>query len=431
MNTYKGTIDFLFTQMPMFQQIGANAYKPGLDTVKSLSAKFDNPHEKFKCIHIAGTNGKGSTAHTIAAVLQCAGYRVGLFTSPHLIDFRERIRVNGEMISENEVINFVERFKSLNFSPAPSFFELTTIMAFEWFASSKVDIAVIETGLGGRLDSTNIITPDLSIITNISFDHVNLLGNTLPQIAYEKAGIIKEGIPVVVGEAQDPAVKEVFITAAKNKGSEIFFADENAMFSASMLPEAIKYKDSPYGDFIGALSGECQIKNTSTIITALRQLEKIGWVITDSNVKEGFAKVNELTGLMGRWMIMSHNPKIICDTGHNIGGWKYISNALKDIPDLHIVIGFVNDKDVTGILALMPKNAHYYFTRASVTRSMSEETLQILAQKEGLKGEAYSNVPLAVNTAMENVTTEGTIFVGGSTFIIADFLAERSEFKAK
>lgn len=424
MSSYKETLEYLFTQVPMFQKVGAEAYKPGLDTVKTLSSAFGNPHKRLRTIHIAGTNGKGSTAHTIAAILQNAGYRVGLFTSPHLIDFRERIRINGEMISEAHVIDFIERFCKISLPVDPSFFELTTIMAFEWFAEYEVDIAVIETGLGGRLDSTNIIEPDLCIITNISFDHVALLGNTLPQIATEKAGIIKDGVPVVIGEADDAEVKNVFIEAAAMHRAPIIFAQDTPAFSDfQIIPEGIFYKDTPFGDIVGELSGECQIKNSATIITAIKELIKLGWEIKPDDVRKGFANVNEITGLMGRWMVIGENPKIICDTGHNTGGWKYLAHSLENISGLHMIIGFVNDKDVTGILSLMPKNAEYYFTKASVTRAMDDSILADLASKAGLKGNNYPSVTDAVATAKKMAKKTDTIFIGGSTFVVADYLA--------
>jgi len=424
MKEYNDAIEFLYTSMPMFQRVGASAYKPGLDTVKLLDEAFGNPHLKYKTIHIAGTNGKGSTAHTIAAILQSAGYRVGLYTSPHLVDFRERIRVNGAMISHEAVVNFVNRYRAMSLDCHPSFFELTMTMAFEHFANEKVDIAVIETGLGGRLDSTNIITPILSIITNISFDHTAFLGNTLTAIAAEKAGIIKPSIPVVIGEAQGP-VREVFQQKADEQNSPIYFAEDEPRFdSIETLDNALLYRGAQYGDIIGELMGDCQPKNAATILTVLPVLAKCGIKITDDAVVKGFAHVSTLTGLMGRWMTLQRNPHVVCDTGHNVGGWQYLSRRLKSIDGtLHMIIGFVNDKDVSHILEMMPKTARYYLTNAQIERAMPVDQLAKIAAECGLVGEKYPSVEDAYKTALANATPTDTIFIGGSTFIVADLLA--------
>lgn len=424
MKEYNDAIEFLYTSMPMFQRVGASAYKPGLDTVKLLDEAFGNPHLKYKTIHIAGTNGKGSTAHTIAAILQSAGYRVGLYTSPHLVDFRERIRVNGAMISHEAVVDFVNRYRAMSLDCHPSFFELTMTMAFEHFANEKVDIAVIETGLGGRLDSTNIITPILSIITNISFDHTAFLGNTLTAIATEKAGIIKPSIPVVIGEAQGP-VREVFQQKADEQNSPIYFAEDEPRFdSIETLDNALLYRGAQYGDIIGELMGDCQPKNAATILTALPILAKSGIKITDGAVIDGFAHVTTLTGLMGRWMTLHRNPHVVCDTGHNVGGWQYLSRRLKSIDGtLHMIIGFVNDKDVSHILEMMPKTAKYYFTNASIERAMPVNQLAEIAAECGLVGSQYPSVEDAYKAALANATPTDTIFIGGSTFIVADLLA--------
>lgn len=424
MKEYNDAIEFLYTSMPMFQRVGASAYKPGLDTVKLLDEAFGNPHLKYKTIHIAGTNGKGSTAHTIAAILQSAGCRVGLYTSPHLVDFRERIRVNGVMISHEAVVNFVNRYRAMSLDCHPSFFELTMTMAFEHFANEKVDIAVIETGLGGRLDSTNIITPILSIITNISFDHTAFLGNTLTAIAAEKAGIIKPSIPVVIGEAQGP-VREVFQQKADEQNSPIYFAEDVARFDTiEPLQDGLLYKNTPYGDIIGELMGDCQPKNAATILTALPLLAECGIKVSAQSVKDGFAHVGSLTGLMGRWMTLHRNPHVVCDTGHNVGGWEYLSCRLKSIDGtLHMIIGFVNDKDVSHILEMMPKTAKYYFTNASIERAMPVNQLAEIATKCGLVGFQYPSVEDAYKAALANATPTDTIFIGGSTFIVADLLA--------
>ena len=424
MKEYNDAIEFLYTSMPMFQRVGASAYKPGLDTVKLLDEKFGTPHKNYLTIHIAGTNGKGSTAHTLAAILQSAGYRVGLYTSPHLVDFRERIRVNGRMISRDAVVDFVNRYRAMSLECYPSFFELTMTMAFEYFAREKVDIAVIETGLGGRLDSTNIITPILSVITNISFDHIAFLGNTLESIASEKAVIIKPSVPVVIGEAQG-SVREVFLQKANEQKAPIYFAEDVARFDTiEPLQEGLLYKNTPYGDIIGELMGDCQPKNAATILTALSLLAECGIKVSAQSVKDGFAHVGSLTGLMGRWMTLQRNPHVVCDTGHNVGGWQYLSRRLKSIDGtLHMIIGFVNDKDVSHILEMMPKTARYYLTNAQVERAMPVAQLAEIATECGLVGEQFPSVEDAYNAALANASTEDTIFIGGSTFIVADLLS--------
>ena len=379
---YQNTLTYLYNSVPMFQQVGGSAYKEGLENTRILDEHFGHPHRSFRTIHVAGTNGKGSCSHTLAAILQEAGYRVGLYTSPHLVDFRERIRINGSPIPEEYVVHFVEKERDF-FEPLhPSFFELTTAMAFRYFADEKVDVAIIEVGLGGRLDCTNIIHPDLCIITNISFDHTQFLGDTLAKIAGEKAGIIKPGIPVVIGDY--PGLKT-------------------------------------------ELQGLYQLKNTRTILTALPLLKEAGYHIDERNVRNGFARVCELTGLMGRWQKLQESPTLICDTGHNVGGITYIVEQLKQqtYRQLHIIIGMVNDKDISGVLALLPKDAVYYFTKASVKRALPEEELCRLAAKAGLQGNCYPDVPAAVTAAQEKSHPEDFIFVGGSSFIVADLLANR------
>jgi dihydrofolate synthase/folylpolyglutamate synthase len=428
MVNYDEAINFLYTQLPMFQRMGANAYKPGLDTSIALDKAFGNPHSRFPSIHIAGTNGKGSTAHTLAAILQSAGYKVGLYTSPHLVDFRERIRINGEMISHSAVVDFVNRYRALQLDCQPSFFELTMTMAFEYFAKEKIDIAVIETGLGGRLDSTNIISPILSIITNISFDHTAFLGDTLTAIASEKAGIIKRNTPVVVGEASGD-VKQLFLDKSIEMNSPIKFADENKAFSsAELTPDGYLYHNTPFGNITGELTGECQQKNTATILSAIEQLRLIGWEITPDAVKQGFANVCNLTGLAGRWMELQQSPRVVCDTGHNVGGWEYLSRQLSQVEGkLHMVIGFVNDKDISHILDLMPHNATYYFTRAEIPRALSADEVKAIALAKGLKGEAYTTVAEAYQKAIVSASATDTIFIGGSTFVVADLLSHRQQ----
>lgn len=408
----------------MFQNIGAGAYKPGLDNVLHISAMMGNPHIGLKAIHVGGTNGKGSTAHTIAAILQSAGYRTGLYTSPHLVDFRERIRIDGEMISRDEVTDFVMRFKSANTDKiAPSFFELTTIMAFDHFRRHNVDVAVIEVGLGGRLDCTNIITPDLSIITNISLDHTALLGNTTEAIAGEKAGIIKHGIPVIIGES-DGAVRKVFADAAAAVNAPIDFADDMAMYSSCTLQDdRLIYDNTDWGEVSGELTGDCQCKNAATIFAALRRLIDAGYKFTADDVRHGFANVCSMTGLAGRWMTVGHNPTVICDTGHNPGGWQYLSKRLGKYGDkLHVVIGFVNDKDITTILSMMPQLAHYHFVEASVKRALPADKLAAFAAKAGLHGSVSKSVADGYKIALSQAVQGDIIFVGGSTFVVADLL---------
>lgn len=409
---YQNTLTYLYNSVPMFQQVGSAAYKEGLENTKILDGHFGHPHHEFRTIHVAGTNGKGSCSHTLAAILQESGYRVGLYTSPHLVDFRERIRINGQTIPEEYVVSFVEKERCF-FEPLhPSFFELTTAMAFRYFADEKVDVAVIEVGLGGRLDCTNIIQPDLCIITNISFDHTQFLGNTLAKIAGEKAGIIKNCIPVVIGETT-PETKPVFLNRAKEVNAPIFFAEENDQ------------EDYPGVEF--ELQGLYQKKNAQTILTALPLLKEAGYRIDGQSVRSGFAHVCELTGLTGRWQKLRDAPTLICDTGHNVGGITYIVEQLRQqtYRQLHIIIGMVNDKDISGVLALLPKGATYYFTKASVQRALPEDELHRLATAAGLQGSCHPDVPAAVRAAQEKSLPEDFIFVGGSSFIVADLLANR------
>ena len=411
---YQDTLEYLYNSAPMFQQVGAGAYKEGLENTRALDAHFRHPHEHFRSLHIAGTNGKGSCSHTLAAILQSAGYRVGLYTSPHLVDFRERIRVNGQPISEDYVIRFVEEERAFFEPLSPSFFELTTAMAFKYFADEKVDVAVVEVGLGGRLDCTNIIHPDLCIITNISLDHTQFLGHTLAQIAGEKAGIIKPGIPIVIGETT-PETRPVFYQKAQEEGAPIHWAEE----------------EGHENDYLGLsfeLKGLYQEKNRRTLLTALPILKEIGYRLTENDIRQGFAHVVELTGLMGRWQKLQDSPTLICDTGHNTGGIAYIAQQLRAQPchRLHIVLGMVNDKDIRGVLALLPHEADYYFTQASVKRALPADELARLGTEAGLKGEAFANVPAAVRAAQKRSLPEDFIFVGGSTFVVADLLSNRN-----
>lgn len=423
--TYEETLHYLYTSTPLFQNVGKDAYKEGLENTYELDKHFGHPHKQFKTIHIAGTNGKGSCSHTLAAILQSAGYKTGLYTSPHLVDFRERIRVNGTPVPKDYVTSFVEENRSF-FEPLhPSFFELTTAMAFKYFAEQHVDVAIIEVGLGGRLDCTNIITPDMCIITNISFDHTQFLGNTLEKIAKEKAGIIKSGIPVVIGETSTET-RTVFENKATETHAPITFAeDEPLVEDWETGTDGYRiYQTKDYADLKGELGGLYQIKNTNTILTAIRQLKQIGYTITEQDVRNGFANVCKLTGLMGRWQTIETSPKVICDTGHNVGGISYIVEQLKHetYKHLHIVIGMVNDKDISGVLSLLPKDAYYYFTQASVKRALPAEEMAQKAYAANLQGSYYNNVQTALEAAKAKADKDDLIFVGGSSFIVADLL---------
>lgn len=427
--TYEETIQYLFNSAPLFQHVGGAAYKEGLSTTHILDAHFNHPHNQYKTIHIAGTNGKGSCAHTIAAILQHTGLKVGLYTSPHLVDFRERIRINGEMMPQQYVIDFVEEERSF-FEPLhPSFFELTTALAFKYFAEQHVDVAVIEVGLGGRLDCTNIISPILSVITNISFDHTQFLGNTLAQIASEKAGIIKHKVPVIIGEC-NAETRSVFEHKAHEVEAPILFAEDNKEVLSSEFSDLYGHKLRHYttcsfGDIYGELTGECQIKNANTILCALHSLSKI-FSVTHEDITYAFEHVCEMTGLRGRWQILQEHPTIICDTGHNTGGWQYLAHQLAQIATssnkLHIVFGMASDKDIERVMSTLPHEACYYWTKASVKRATSEQTIANIATKYDLHGKTYSNVAEAYEAAVNNASTNDYIYVGGSSFIVADLL---------
>ena len=429
MNSYEALIEDLYNRFPAFQQVGSGAYKPGLENAEALDAHFGHPHRSFRTIHVGGTNGKGSTSHTLASILQKSNYRVGLYTSPHLVDFRERIRINGEMIPREEVKRFLEEHSDEAFAFRPSFFELTTFLAFKYFAAQKVDIAIIEVGLGGRLDTTNVITPDLSIITNISLDHVALLGHDHPTIAREKAGIIKPGIPAVIGEAEGE-VRDVFMQRANEVNAPIFFAQESGcMTSATPMRGGWQYTGTMVGDLWGELGGLCQEKNAATILTAVAQLRQLGYNIPDEAIREGFAHVTSLSGLQGRWQKLSDKPLTICDTGHNIGGMQYIAQQLADTPcrNLRIVLGMVNDKDISGVLSILPRHAHYYFTQASVARALTAQEVAEIAARFDLQGKCYDNVGAAYKAAQEEACEDDLIFIGGSTFVVADLLSQQAE----
>lgn len=408
---YQETTEYLFNSTPVFEKIGAKAYKPGLQTTHALDEHFGHPHRQYKTIHIAGTNGKGSCSHTIAAILQSQGYKVGLYTSPHLVDFRERIRVNGECLPEQYVIDFVEENRAF-FEPLhPSFFELTTAMAFKYFAEQKVDYAVIEVGLGGRLDCTNIITPVLSVITNISFDHTQFLGNTLAEIAGEKAGIIKPDVPVVIGEYIEET-RPVFEKVAEERHSPILFAqDEDISMNVDM-----------------ELKGSYQERNRKTILAALNILHQT-MTISDEAIRNGFGHVCELTGLRGRWEKLGEAPLVICDTGHNLAGWKYLATQINDVDAQvkHIVFGMVDDKDVEHVLQLLrdklKNGVKFYWTQPSTKRAIPVEKLRDTALKYNLYGEMYHSVKEAYMTAKANAKNDDFVFVGGSSYVVADLLS--------
>ncbi len=433
---YQQTIDYLYSQLPVFTRVGASAYKANLDNTIELCRRLDNPQNKFKSIHIGGTNGKGSTSHMLAAILQTAGYKTGLYTSPHLKDFRERIRVNGQMISEQTVIDFVARHQKDFEDIQPSFFEMTVALAFDVFGKERVDIAVVEVGLGGRLDSTNIITPLLSIITNIGWDHMNILGDTLQLIAGEKAGIIKPNIPVIIGEKQDE-VADIFISKAKQVGTVPYFASEewdvkskvksqkSKGFDELLELEIISLKSqisNLKSNLFLDLTGSYQLKNIKTVLSAVNELRAQGFVITDEHIKTALRQVKTLTGLHGRWEVLSKQPLTICDTGHNPDG---IQEVLKNIAavqynQLHFVIGMVNDKDSSKVLAMLPKDAVYYFCRPDIPRGLEAQSLKLKAEGFGLAGEAYTSVKKALSAAQKNANKNDLVFVGGSTFVVAE-----------
>jgi len=427
--TYPQTLDYLFSRLPMFQRVGAAAYKANLDNTISICKALGNPEKKIKCVHVAGTNGKGSSSHMLAAILQQAGYKTGLYTSPHLIDFRERIKINGKQIPKTDVVKFVENYKSIFEDIEPSFFEWTVGLAFHYFAEQEVDVAIIEVGLGGRLDSTNVIKPQCCLITNIGFDHVNLLGNTLPLIAAEKAGIIKEKIPVVISQTQLD-VLSVFNTKAQSLKAPITFADkqykvlsydfQDGLLCIKLL-EKITNKVQLYKL---DLTGTYQIKNLQGVLACINNLKQKGFLIENENIIYALQQVKKLTGLMGRWQIMSENPTIIADTGHNEDGIKEVIQNIKrySYRKLHMIIGVVNDKDVTSILKLLPKNAIYYFCKANIPRALPEKELFDLAKQHDLKGKKFSSVSTALSEAKKQAKSDDLIFIGGSTFIVADAL---------
>ena len=402
--TYKDTLDWMFAQLPMYQQKGKSAFKDKLDNIISFSAHLNHPGEKFKSIHVAGTNGKGSSSHMLASVLQEAGYKVGLYTSPHLKDFRERIKINGKPVGKEFVIDFIQRNQSFFDGHSLSFFEMTVGMAFDYFAKKKVDIAVIEVGLGGRLDSTNIIVPEVSLITNIGYDHVEMLGGTLAKIAYEKAGIIKRNIPVVISEYQEE-IAAVFTAIAQERGSKIVFASEE-----------IKQ------DYKTSLLGNYQSKNVRGVIATLRELK--GFTVHEKHIEQGLQNVIGNTGLMGRWQVLQNNPLVVCDTAHNSEGLSMVMEQIQQqkFDRLHVVLGFVTDKNLDAILPLFPKNAHYYFAKPNIPRGLDAEVLREKASGFGLRGKTYGSVTKAYKAALKQAVDADFVYVGGSTFVVAEIV---------
>ena len=429
---YSDILDYLYSKLPMFQRIGAAAYKDNLDNTIQLCEHYNNPHKKIKTIHVGGTNGKGSVSHMIAAILQSAGYKTGLYTSPHLLDFRERIRINGEMISTDEVVEWVENYREKNdeWNIKPSFFELTVVMAFDFFARHEVDVAIIEVRLGGRLDSTNIISPEVSVITNIGLDHTSLLGETIEKIAFEKGGIIKDGIPVVIGTTQAETLN-VFAEAAGLKLAPLFYADQEfavgyamADLEGNQMLTVSRNGSVIYPQLKLDLKGMYQQKNVPAVLKTVELMQQMGWEISDDHILSGFAHAKKITGLQGRWQILGYNPLLVCDVAHNADGIAEVIRQIEQTPHkgLHMVIGFVNDKDISGILKLLPTYATYYFTSADIPRALDERELAKYAGEFGLSGSAYSSVEKAFDTAVNRAERNDLVFVGGSTFVVAEIL---------
>jgi len=424
--TYRATLDYLYRQLPMYQRIGPAAFKKDLSNTYALCAALGQPQERFPSIHVAGTNGKGSVAHFLSAALQAAGYRVGLYTSPHYRDFRERIKINGQLAQRSYVVAFVERYRHLFQEIQPSFFEITVAMAFDYFAQEKVDIAVIEVGLGGRLDSTNVIRPELAVITNISFDHMDFLGDTLPLIAGEKAGIIKPGVPVVVGETQ-PETAPVFQAKAAAEGAALVFADQRYRVERrAVAPPHMIYDVYREGRlYLPGLAldalGPYQAKNLQTVLQALESLPA-RWQVSEDALRAGLADLRQRTRLLGRWQLLSEHPTVLCDSAHNEAGMKLAVEALRQMPfgRLHIVMGTVNDKDPKRLLQQMPREAVYYFARPDIPRGLDAEVLRQQAAELGLRGRAYRSVPLALRAARRQAAADDLIYVGGSIFVVAE-----------
>jgi dihydrofolate synthase/folylpolyglutamate synthase len=434
-DSYSDVISYLYSRLPMFSRMGAEAIKADLINTQKFCGHLAEPQKKFKSVHIAGTNGKGSSSHMLAAILQSAGYKTGLYTSPHLKDFRERIRINGKMISEQDVLQFVNENYEFIEDVKPSFFEVTVAMAFNHFAVNKVEIAIIEVGLGGRLDSTNVIHPELSLISNIAYDHMNILGNTLTQIAGEKAGIIKKGVPVIISQKQEE-VAEVFTKKAAEQQSKIIFASEEWSIKKSRSPqnspEYLKVDinrkndtDPPYFSFQSLeldLAGTYQLKNLGGVLSTVKQLRELGYKISDQNITEALRQVKSLTGLMGRWQMLQASPLVICDTGHNEDGMREVLKNIEQtsFKQLHMVIGMLRDKDSSGILKMLPENAIYYFCQPDLPRAKPAIELRDEAKTYNLQGEYYPSVTEALHAAKKSAQNNDLIFVGGSTFVVAE-----------
>lgn len=429
MKSYTETVNFLYTRLPMFSRVGASAIKKDLTNTLALCEALDNPHKKIKCIHVAGTNGKGSVSHMLAATLQKAGYKTGLYTSPHLKDFRERIKINGKLIPESEVVSFTERILPMIDELSPSFFEITVGMAFDYFSRENVDVAIIEVGLGGRLDSTNVILPELSIITNIGLDHVNLLGDTLPQIAFEKAGIIKENVPAIIGQ-HHPLTDQVFIDKAQDVSCSLTFAEDliQPLIPGRSNNESVELEIINYNTYnlpqriVLDLSGAYQKKNVTTVLAALVQLRQLGYAISNDAVSSALSAVKEITGLMGRWQTIGTHPLTICDTGHNEDGIKEVLKSISNTTykHLHIVIGMVKDKDISKILSMLPPEASYYFCNPDIERAKPANELAGEAASFELHGDYFPSVRDALLAAKQRADIEDLIFVGGSTFVVAE-----------
>ena len=425
---YKATLEYLFSHLPMYQRIGKAAYKKDLTNTLALCRHLGDPQQLFPAIHIAGTNGKGSVSHFLSAIFQSAGYKTGLYVSPHYKDFRERIKINGQYISRKFVTDFVRDNRSYLDELQPSFFEMTVGLAFQYFAEQKVDIAIIETGLGGRLDSTNILTPEISIITNISYDHMNMLGDTLPLIAFEKAGIIKPKVPVVIGETQ-PESKDVFLQVATEKQAPVIFADQHFVCKPLKITgtgfscHVYKNGQPEYQHLEVNAFGTYQYKNLITVLQAVDLLKK-QWKISETAVRNGLSQLRNLTRFMGRWHIIGHQPLIICDSAHNEAGIREAMIELGQAParKLHIVLGFVNDKSISDILPLFPQHAVYYFAKANIPRGLEANILKENAAEAGLSGKAYRSVRLALKAAKRKASPEDVIFVGGSIFVVGEVL---------
>jgi dihydrofolate synthase / folylpolyglutamate synthase len=428
---YAETIDYIFSALPMFHRVGPAAYKANLDNTIAICNILENPENGLKCIHVAGTNGKGSVSNMLASIFQSAGYKTGLYTSPHLHDFRERIRVNGEMVEKEWVIDFVEKYKPVFEKLQPSFFEMSTGMALKYFKEKETDIAIIETGLGGRLDSTNVITPYVSVITNIGHDHMNLLGDTIEKIAIEKAGIIKQNIPVVIGEAT-PEIKNVFLEKAKKENAEINFVQDhfeivNEHYNPLSEQQILLVKRDGnyiYQDLLLDLTGKYQLKNLGVVLQTIELLKEKNVSLTETAIRYGLSHVKQTTGFSGRWQIINNDPVTICDTGHNKEGLQEVLPMLQTIPHnkLHIVLGVVNDKEIDGILKLFPKDAIYYFCKANIPRGLDAKILAEKAADFQLMGEVYGSVKSALRNANGNSQKNDLIFIGGSTFTVAEAL---------